>query len=147
MNMSKMCVHFYDFEWRLASNAWSYTFLCESSKLQWKVEIFLQLESVVHEAAVAAHVAFFLGAVDKFLLTHGDELICFDRPLALKSAGRAERPATTALTLVLDRGDGLETLGIFGTTPVHRLGEVGARIIERTWWMKFKLMRPFNQNY
>lgn len=60
------------------------------------------VEGVVHETAIAALVVELGRAVDKLLLGERDELAHETEVSALEAARRAERPAATALTLVLD---------------------------------------------
>jgi hypothetical protein len=77
------------------------------------------LEGVVHETTVATHVAEGAGAVNELLLREGDELAGGDGVGTLDGTGGGERPAGTALALVLDWGDG--TLG----SPVDRGSGLG----------------------
>jgi hypothetical protein len=60
------------------------------------------LEGLVHETAVAALVSVLGAAVDEVLLAERDELSSLAEVLTLEGAGRAERPARAAVTLVLD---------------------------------------------
>merc|ERR1712137_1129716 len=76
-----------------------------------------ELEAVVHETTVAAHVAFVFGAVHELLLGKADKLTGRDGVSGLNSTSGRERPAGTALLLVLHRGD----LALVG--PVNRLWE------------------------
>merc|ERR1719456_1156365 len=78
-------------------------------------------ECIVHEAAVAAHVAVVV-ARDEHLLGERGELVARDDKGALEGARRGERPARSALPLVLDVRDG--ALG----GPVDRL--VGGLAVE-----------------
>jgi len=64
------------------------------------------LECVVHEAAVASHVALCGTAVDKVLFREADEASSNELVLALHGSSGGEGPAGTALSLVLDCSDG-----------------------------------------
>ena len=75
------------------------------------------LKGVVHETAVAALVALRRRAVDELLLREAHERAIGEKPRALHRARRGERPARTALLLILDRRD--RTLG----RPVDRCRE------------------------
>ena len=74
------------------------------------------LESVVHEATIAARVG--LGALDELFLGEGNKGAGGKEVSTLHGTGGGESPAGTALSLVLDGGDG--TLG----SPVDGVGEV-----------------------
>ena len=69
---------------------------------------------------VATLISFSLGAVDKVLLTQGDQSPCHESMLSLQTSSGAEGPAGAALALVLDRSD--DTL----RTPVHFIRDGGA---------------------
>jgi len=75
------------------------------------------LESVVHESTIASVVL--LGAVNELLLGEGVKLSILDLVSTLNGTGGGESPAGSALSLVLDWGDG--TLG----SPVDGSLEVG----------------------
>jgi len=88
------------------------------------------LESIVHKTTIATLIALGSGAVNKLLLRKGNEVASLDLPSTLHGTGGRESPAGTALSLVLDRGDG--TLG----SPVDRGGIVDSiKVVasERTW--------------
>lgn len=53
-------------------------------------------------------------AIDEELLGEGEELTRFDLPSALKSTGGGESPARSALTLILDGGDGISVSPVNG---------------------------------
>jgi hypothetical protein len=74
-------------------------------------------EGSVHHTTVAAHVQ--PGAVNQLLLGEGDEVTGLDLVSALEGTSGGERPAGSALTLVLDGGD--SSLG----NPVDLISEVG----------------------
>jgi len=75
------------------------------------------LEGVVHQTTRAPVVSVGLRAVNQLLLGEGDEASLGDEPSSFHGTGGGERPARTALSLVLDGGDG--TLG----DPVDRSGQ------------------------
>jgi hypothetical protein len=66
-------------------------------------------ETIVHKTTIATLVALGLGAVNELLLGKGDEVASLDLPSTLHRTGGRESPAGSALSLVLNRGDG--TLG------------------------------------
>merc|ERR1711939_292604 len=74
-------------------------------------------EGVVHKTSIAALVN--MVAVDELLLGEGLEFVGGEEHGALNGTGGGESPAGSALSLVLDWGDG--TLG----SPVDGVGEVG----------------------
>lgn len=55
-----------------------------------------------------------LDAIDEELLGEGEELTRFDLPSALKSTGGGEGPAGSALSLILDGGDGTKISPVDG---------------------------------
>ena len=75
------------------------------------------LESVVHQTTIAARVDG--GALDELLLREGDEVSSGNLMSTLHGTSGGESPAGTALSLVLDGGNG--TLG----DPVDLISEVG----------------------
>jgi hypothetical protein len=75
------------------------------------------LESVVHEAAVAALVAVGAAAVDEILLAEADQLPGLPEVHSLQGARRGEGPTGAALALVLHLGDGAIL------SPVHVVGQ------------------------
>lgn len=64
------------------------------------------LEGLVHKSSVATLVSLVSGAIDKVLLRERDELLGLQEVSTLNGTSSRERPARSALTLVLDRGDG-----------------------------------------
>merc|ERR1712039_421585 len=75
------------------------------------------LESVVHETTIAAGVDG--GALDELFLREGNEVSGSEEVSTLERTGGGESPAGTALSLVLDGGNG--TLG----NPVDLVSESG----------------------
>jgi len=74
-------------------------------------------EGVLHQTSAAALVAGGLGAVNKLLLGERSELASLEEDGTFDGAGGGKRPARSALSLVLDGGDG--TLG----APINGGGE------------------------
>jgi len=64
------------------------------------------LESLIHETTVASLVSFGGGAVDEVLLGEGDEVLGGQEVGTFSGTSGRERPARSALSLVLDVGDG-----------------------------------------
>lgn len=64
------------------------------------------LESAVHLTAVAAEVSVAPRAIEEVLLGEADEGVSLELPGSLEGTGGRERPASSALTLVLDSSDG-----------------------------------------
>jgi len=62
-------------------------------------------EGIVHQTTVATLVTLLGGAVNQVLLREGDELASSLEVSTLDGAGGGERPARTALALILDGGD------------------------------------------
>jgi hypothetical protein len=64
------------------------------------------LEGVIHETTVAALITLGSGAINKILLGEGSKSSRGDLVATLNGAGGGERPARSALSLILDGGDG-----------------------------------------
>jgi len=79
------------------------------------------LEGVLHQTTVAALVNGV--ARDELLLGEGGQVVTGEEPLALNASGGGERPARSALALILDVGDG--TLG----TPVNAAASGGLLLL------------------
>jgi len=73
-------------------------------------------EGIIHKTSIASAIG--VVAVDELLLREGCKLVAGDLPGTLKRTSGRERPARTALSLVLDWGN--STL----TSPVDSVGEV-----------------------
>lgn len=84
------------------------------------------LESIVHQASVATLVSIRTGAIYQLLLGQRHKTVSSKEFRTFDSSSGGERPARTALTLVLDSGDG--TLGgpvnIFEKLNVRQVGFV-----------------------
>jgi len=63
-------------------------------------------EGVVHQTAIASLVARAASAVNQHLFREGRQLLVLDEHGTLERAGSGESPARSALTLILDGGDG-----------------------------------------
>jgi len=63
-------------------------------------------ESLVHQTSVASHVSLGGGAINEVLLGEGDEFVVLQEPGSFNGSSGGERPARTALTLVLNSSDG-----------------------------------------
>jgi len=75
------------------------------------------VEGVIHQTTVAAHIGttvLEVVAVNQVLLGEGDQFLVLVEVSTLKSTGGGERPAGTALALVLDRGDGTKSFPVNG---------------------------------
>jgi len=77
------------------------------------------VERVSHQTSIAAFVSVAGGTIDQVLFGEGDKAAGLDLVASFNSSGGGERPARSALALVLNSGDG--TLG----NPVHGGGGIG----------------------
>jgi len=76
------------------------------------------LEGLVHQTTLTTLVAVGLRAVNKHLLGEGDELASLEGNSAFNGTSGGERPARTALLLVLDGGNSNHLFGVGGGVPV-----------------------------
>jgi len=93
-------------------------------------------ESLVHETSVATLVSFGSGAIDQILFGKANEALLGQKPSTFDGSGGREGPARTALSLILDSGNGavlspIPGVGSFGI-DVYGMGafRAGASYVE-----------------
>jgi len=86
-------------------------------------------EGVVHESSLASVVSV-VGALDEFFLGEGLEVLGGQVVLTFHVSGGGERPAGSALSLVLDVGDGSVLSPILGTSGGLDLSGADLQVVE-----------------